>query len=109
MKSSGSAEMDQGEQRGKCFLRHRSTEEIALRLIASQLEQQRPLGLLLDPFREHQETEAVGHGDDRSYNWGWTGLCHNFLDKRLIDLYHVDRQPLQIAERRIAGPKVVDG
>ena len=46
--------------------------------------------------------------DDRAGQRRPLGAERDFLDERLGDLEDVDREPLEIAERRVAGAEVVD-
>ena len=52
--------------------------------------------------------EAVGEGDDRVHDEAAVGVAVEVGDEHPVDLHDVDREPLEIAERRVAGSEVVE-
>src|SRR5205085_791972 len=52
---------------------------------------------------------GVAQGDDRLDDRRFWRDVVDTLDERAVELDHVDREPAQIAERRMAGAEVVDG
>jgi len=70
--------------------------------------QQRELLFRFHALGNGLELEAVRKGDNRANN-GFASLCFpKHADKTLIDLEHIDRQPLKIAEGRIPCPEIVN-
>ncbi len=63
----------------------------------------------LDPFRDHPEPESVGEGQDRADDGGVVRVDRQVPDELLRHLEGVERQPLQVSERRVARAEVVDG
>ncbi len=55
------------------------------------------------------ELERLAEPDDGASQRRAVGAVADLLDERLVDLEDVDREALQVAERRIAGAEVVDG
>ena len=63
---------------------------------------------VLDALRGHGEPHVVREVDRRAHDRRVVGIAHEPDDERLVDLQLVHRQPLQVGERGIAGPEVVD-
>jgi len=82
-----------------------------LRRLAPERHEGRSLLGGLDAFGARAETEGSGKTDDRVHDGRVVGIVASPEpgDERLVDLYRVHRQPLQVFERRVAGPEVVDG
>ena len=53
--------------------------------------------------------QAVRHADHRDGESGVRRVGGDVAHERAVDLQGVDREPLQIADRRIAGSEIVDG
>ena len=51
----------------------------------------------------------MAEGDDRAGDGGIVGAAGDVADEAAVDLELVNRQLLEVAERRIAGAEVVDG
>ena len=65
--------------------------------------------VLLDAFRHHPQAELAGHGDGGARDGGVFGGVADPAHERLVDLQDVDRELLQVGDRRVAGAEVVDG
>src|SRR5439155_5802714 len=74
-----------------------------------ELAQQRRLRLRLDALRHRRYTKALAQLEDGAYELGVTMRLGEPVDERAVDLEHVDREPVQVRERRIARAEVVDG
>src|SRR6478752_5557342 len=62
----------------------------------------------LDPLRNHVQVQSRRHCDHCSHDLAIAGTVFHRAYERSINLKLVDREPMQIAEARIAGPKIVD-
>ena len=87
----------------------RPTVEVALALLAAHLDQQPRLLGLLDALRDQRQVECLAHGDDRLGDGHVVPVGGGAADERLVDLELVDRQPLEIAQGRIASAEIIDG
>ena len=63
--------------------------------------------LLFDALCDHADAELSGEVEHRGDDLA-VGLAVETLDERAVDLEHVEREPLDVAERRVAGAEVVD-
>ena len=86
----------------------RRREEVALGLVAVERDQRDELLLGLDAFGGDAQAERVGQTDDRRDDRGVAGIGAEAAHERTVDLHGVDREPLQVAERGVAGAEVVD-
>ena len=86
----------------------RPRQQIALAVVAAEILQQRKLGLGFDAFGDHFLFEALGERDDRLQDLGIFAAFADAVNERAVDLERVERQAVQIAERRIARAKIVD-
>src|ERR1700737_1063046 len=82
-------------------------KEIALHGAAAGLFKVARLGLRLDAFRNQIQAQAAGDPDDGQHHWKMTVLMLFFLDKRLVDFYRLNREPVQGGQRGVAGTKVI--
>src|SRR5215813_9246458 len=98
-----------GEERLEMLGRHRPREEETLALVAAEVLQLETLLVGLDAFRGHVHVEALGHGDHRAHDGAVAALVAEPLHEGAVDLERVHREPLEIAERRVAGTEVIDG
>jgi hypothetical protein len=89
--------------------RQRAREVVALREVAAQPTQAFELVGGLDPLRDHVHAEAVRQRHDRPDDLLVAFLRGRAAHERLVDLDGVEREAVQVAERGIAGPEVVDG
>ena len=60
-------------------------------------------------FGDDFQLHIVRHGDDAARNRGIVTVFRQVADERAVNLQTVDREALEIGERRIAGAEVVDG
>ena len=86
---------------------HGSGEEIALPEVAAGGAQ--PVGLRagLDTLGDDADPQAVGERDDGIDD----RAVRHFVEaehERAVDLEHVERQVLEVGERRVARPEVVE-
>src|SRR5690606_15029316 len=91
--------------------RERAREVVALTECAAQLEQSRPLRLGFDAFGHDVHVEGAAEAEDGASEGGVVAPLRanaQLVDERLVDLQHVHRETLEVAERRKAGPEVVD-
>ena len=87
----------------------RPSEQVALAERAAELDELTALVIVLDALGDRAEVERARKTDDRLHETRGTVLAADLVDERLRDLEDVDREPLQVAERRVAGAEVVDG
>ena len=88
--------------------RLRPAQVVALRDVAAELGQAVPDLLRLDALGDDLEPEVAAEVDRRAHDRGVVLVAGHVHDERLVDLDLVDRQPLEVAERRVAGAEVVD-
>ena len=62
----------------------------------------------LDTFGDDGEVQRLGEADDRAHDRLALGVPAETVDERAVDLQRVDREPLEVGERRVAGAEVVD-
>ena len=96
------------QQFQKLGRRQGAREQVALHLVAVVAAQQIELLARLHPLGDHLELQALGERDDRLRDRGVVGVGRDVLDERLVDLEGADREALEVAERGVAGPEVVD-
>ncbi len=84
-------------------------EQLALRLVAAGLAQERELLHGLDAFGDHLHAEAVAHLDDGAHQRRVVAVGGGVAHEGLVDLQRADRELLQRRQRGIAGAEVVDG
>ena len=58
------------------------------------------LRLRFDPFGDHAQPQAAGKADDRLGDRRIAGVGREVGDERDVDLQRVDREVLQVRERR---------
>lgn len=63
----------------------------------------------LDPLGNCFEVQRIAHHDDRPSDGPALFAVADLIDKRFVDLKYVNGKPLQVAERRISRPKIIDG
>ena len=92
-----------------CLGRDRGGEEQSLTFVAVQGGEGSELMARLDALGDHGHPERVGHrrhgGDDLAV----AGAPADLIHETAVDLQDVRVQPLQISERGIAGPEIVQG
>ena len=81
----------------------------ALADIAAISGKQRQTWLILDPFGDDLQSQVMSHLDGGLHHDPVGLVGRHRLDEALIQLDFTDRQALQIAERRLTGPVVIDG
>ena len=86
----------------------RTGEEVALPEGAAHLAEAVSLRRLLDPLGDRLQVERAGEADDRLHEPCLAWVVDDVVDELLGDLQLVDREPLQVAERREPGAEVVD-
>ena len=86
---------------------HRPAEVVALHLVAPLLPQQLHVRLGLDAFRGDREPERVPERDDRGRDRRVVGIGGDLANEGAVDLQRVQREVLEVAERRVAGAEVV--
>ena len=69
------------------------------------------LGRLIRPlhtFGDGRQTEHAGHVHDRGCDGAIAGVLTESLDERAVDLQDLDRELLEVRERRVTGAEVVE-
>ena len=79
-----------------------------LNAVAAFCTQERELLGRLDALGDDLEIERVRHRDHGADDRRVFGLVREIGHERAVDLDRVEREPPQIAERRIAGAEIVD-
>ena len=82
--------------------------QVALAAGAAEPAQDGDLLGSLDALGDDLEVEGAAELDDRPGQHGPVAALADPVDERLVDLEDVDREPLEVAERRVARPEVVD-
>ena len=62
----------------------------------------------LDPFGDNDQPHAVRHGDDSLRNRRIARIADDIAYKRLVHFHLIDRQLLQIRQRRVASAEIVN-
>ena len=83
-------------------------EQVALRELATERAELGELLRRLDSLGDRAQAERVGEAHDRGADRGVLGLAPEPVDERPVDLQRLDREPLQVRHRRVAGAEVVD-
>ena len=81
---------------------------MALHLVAAEAAQALELALGLDALGDHAQAQAVAEIDDRAHDHLVVQVVLEVLHERLVDLEPLDRQPLDVGERGVAGAEIVD-
>src|ERR687890_486156 len=84
-------------------------EEVSLTQPTAQTDQRGALLGDFDAFGDRLQLERVAQPDDRPCQGRAVGAKPDLLDERARDLEDVDREPLEITERRVPRTEVVDG
>src|SRR4029079_15632405 len=98
--------LDESDQ---IFGAHRSTEIKALNLVAAFRTQHRCLLHRLDALGDDLEVQAVPEAHDGAHDRGVARVSRDVAHEALFDFQPVDREVLDVGERRIAGAEVVNG
>ena len=64
--------------------------------------------MILDAFGHDGQAEGMRQADRGAHNGRVVVVAGDMRDKGLVDLQLVDRQTLEVGQRRIAGAEVVD-
>ena len=88
-------------------LAHRGREQVALAERAPEVAQRGELLVVFDAFGDGAQAELVAEPHDRAGEARLVGRAEQ-LDERPVDLQAVDREAMEVAERRVAGAEVVD-
>src|SRR6185295_13580231 len=88
--------------------RLRPSDEEALDQGTVELAQLAQLLESLHPFGDRLDADRRGQAYDRSYDLAVDSLFAEAPDEGPVDLDVVDREPLQIAERRVARSEIID-
>ena len=82
-------------------------KQVALKSLATVRLQKRMVRLGFYALGDHMQPHRVCQHDDGVRNGCVVGVVQDALHKALVDLDLVQRQALEVAQRRIAGAKVV--
>src|SRR5215213_9674774 len=83
-------------------------EQIPLHQVAAQVPQRTQLLGTLDALRDDAQTQRLSQAHDGVDDRGLLGVAAQPVDERAVDLQVVEPEPLEVAERRVARPEVVD-
>src|ERR1019366_6849568 len=100
---------DQAENAGGALDRTGSREQVPLSELAAEPAQPLQLVGILDPLSDDPKIEVSSEGDDRGGERPLPGVAFRRTNEVLGDLEDIDREPAQVAERRVSGPEIVDG
>src|ERR1700704_5631616 len=75
---------------------------------ATQRQERCDLGLVLDSFRHRVESEGLSQRDDRTRKLRPIVGVGQPAHKGTIDLQNVDREAVQVGQRRVTGAEIVD-
>ena len=82
---------------------------MTLGAVAAERPQALHLFGALDPLGRDVHAEGVSQGDHRLHDGSFRRDVVDALDEGTVELDHVDREPAEIAQRRVTGTEVVDG
>src|SRR6185369_1218953 len=95
------------EKKRHAFVVHRMGDQVALTILATEQSQLLILLFSLNPFRNHFHSEIAREGrncaDDRV-----VVVSRQTRYERTIDLQIVEREPVQVTQRRITSAKVIN-
>jgi hypothetical protein len=94
-------------QRCDCIGSQRRGEEQSLTFVAVQGGEGSELMARFDALGDHGHPERMGHCRDGGDDLAVASAPADLLHETAVDLQDVRVQPLQISERGIAGPEVV--
>ena len=97
------------EHGGQRVLGHRPGEQVALRLLAAELEGPLELARGLDALGHRRDAQRPGDGHHRADQARVRAVLVEAVHEAAVDLDLVDRQLLEVGERRVPGAEVVDG
>ena len=96
------------EPAGQELDRERLGDEEALTELATEPPQERDVPRTLDTLGDHPQAEIVGEIDGRAHDHQVLLVGVHLGDEGPVDLQLVERQPLLMRERGVAGAEVVD-
>src|SRR5439155_22528880 len=88
--------------------RARAREVEALRVVGTELVQARDLPLGLDALGDDLEAQRARHAQHGTDDRGVPVVAAEPADERAVDLDDVEREALEVSERGVAGPEVVE-
>ena len=88
--------------------RHRGAQIEPLRRVATDALEERELRLVLDALGDDAEPQDPRHRDDGFDDRSRRVVGQHLRDERAVDLDRVDREALQIAQRRVASAEIVE-
>ena len=89
--------------------RQRTTEAIALQLIATQSRQRLRRRQVLHSLCHHLQPQRVAQRYHRMHDGSVRAVVQHAVDKGLVHLEFVDLKALQIRQAGVAGAKVING
>src|SRR5215831_8591702 len=89
--------------------RHRSPEQMTLTLVAFVVDQKLPLIGRFHTLRDNADSQPLSHCDDREHDGDVVFFVRKAADEYSIDLQCSYREALELRERRVAGPEIIDG
>src|ERR1700735_5161244 len=100
--------LSKGQGFGELFAWHGPGEQEALNAVAAEVAEETQLVAALHTFGDGSQAESATEVDQATDHRSALGVHSNSVDKGLVDLDHVHGEVTQVAERRIAGPEIVD-
>lgn len=89
--------------------RHRLREKVSLATGHPDLLQQFTLHFCFDALGHEVEAKAFGHGCRRPDNAERSARCRKAVDETAVNFEFVHGEVFEVAQRRIAGTKIIDG
>ena len=86
----------------------RSTEEIALDIVAILAAQEVHLHLLFDTFGNHAFFQTPRHGDHGADDNSLIRRVGDVADEGTIDLQDIDGEMFQVTQTGVSRPKIID-
>ena len=81
---------------------------MALRVVAAETAELHQLDLVLQFLGDHVQREGPRHAEDGLDDRRALLFDSEALDERAIDLQAVEREPVEVSERGVAGAEVVE-
>ena len=97
------------QERYDVFLWHRLTYQVTLYLVTAKVLQKAQMLFGFYAFGYDLKAQAVAHGNNGADDGGIISVVEEIRDKRAVYFYPLEREPLQVTQRRVAYAEVIDG
>ncbi len=87
---------------------HRAAVEVSLKALVAERDQRIALLGRLDALGDDLQAEGLAQGDDRGGDRRIVGIAMHIGDEAAIDFYLVDRQTLQVVQRRVTRAEIIE-